>query len=53
VRRKATRKLLEGTGTGTLSGVSYFEAPTFVLTCKLKYKRVNTSPGKFSACETM
>ena len=40
-------------GTGTLSGVSYFEQPGNVLTCKLKYKRVSTTPGKFAGCDAM
>ena len=37
-------------GTGTLTGVSYFETPTFLLTCKLKYKRVETTTAKFKTC---
>jgi hypothetical protein len=40
-------------GTGTLSGVSYFEQPTNLLTCKLKYKRVSTAPPKFAGCDAM
>ena len=40
-------------GTGTLSGVSYFETPTFMLTCKLKYKRTSTAPTKFGGCDAM
>jgi hypothetical protein len=40
-------------GTGTLSGVSYFEQPGNMLTCKLKYKRVSTAPPKFAGCDAM
>jgi hypothetical protein len=40
-------------GTGTLSGVSYFETQTYLLTCKLKYKRVSTAPTKFGGCDAI
>ena len=51
VRLKA--KVNPEKGTGTLSGVSYFEQPGNMLTCKLKYKRVNTAPPKFGGCDAM
>jgi hypothetical protein len=37
-------------GTGTISGVSHYEGGTVVNTCKLKYKRVSTDPGKVDTC---
>jgi putative lipoic acid-binding regulatory protein len=40
-------------GAGTLSGVSYFEQPGNLLTCKLKYKRASTAPPKFAGCDAM
>jgi hypothetical protein len=51
VRLKA--KVNAENGTGTLSGVSYFETPTTLLTCKLKYKRTTTAPVKFAGCDAM
>jgi hypothetical protein len=37
--------------TGTLTGTSLFESPLGgFLVCKLKYKRVDTTPGAFKAC---
>ena len=51
VRLKA--KVNPAKGTGTLSGVSYFEQPGNLLTCKLKYKRVSTAPTKFAGCDAM
>lgn len=51
VRLKA--KVNPEKGTGTLSGVSYFEQPGNMLTCKLKYKRVSSAPTKFGGCDAM
>jgi hypothetical protein len=48
VRLKA--KVNAEKGTGTLTGTSFLEGNGVVMTCKLKYKRVNTTPGKLGTC---
>lgn len=48
IRLKA--KVNASKGTGSLSGISIFEAQGLVLTCKLEHKRVNTTPAKFAGC---
>jgi sucrose-6-phosphate hydrolase SacC (GH32 family) len=38
-------------GTGSLKGISILETPLpDVVTCKFKFKRINTTPGKFVTC---
>ena len=37
-------------GSGTVSGESIFESVSQQLVCKLKYKRTNTTPTKFTGC---